>query len=446
MAALSRGMDIETLERTLQVRRRARADGQAERPGLGASETAPTERDIGAAIAAEAAKLDALEADAVAALDRALAARPPTGPAQGAAVASTAELSLRLEEARIGPDVKAARQRADQAQADLRAFRDRHGLEQNPAYPESRILALGLLAAAAVFEAVFSATLFVHDADGGYAEAAAVAMGLGGSNVLLGVLAGYVGLRYWRAKAPALKAMGGAALVAFAGLAVGLNYYAARYRESLASDAEVFRPLQNLKTTQLFGLVTPEAVVLLMIGVGVWMFAATKGYAGLDDPYPDYGKLDRLRVKAQTAFEHLREDAVEALSGPIEAAADAIDATQRESQAHLARARAAYDAAGAQLAALGAARRTLAALETELLGLYRRENCAARQTPAPAHWAQPPASSLSAPRADPLAGPGASLAALEAQAAQLHADAAAARKALQGLHADSQARLFGAAA
>lgn len=437
---LSRGMDVDSLERRLQLRRRARMDGQADRPAADDADLCPAERDIGVAIATERSRLTVIERGIVADLERALSARP-TPRQDGPAAASNADLSLRLEEGRLGPDLREARLRAERASADLKSFRQRHRLEQDAAYPESRILAFGLLAAAAVFEAVFSATLFVHDADGGYAEAAAVAMGLGGSNVLLGVLAGYIGLRYWRARHGALKAMGGAALLGFAGLAIGLNLFAARYRESLAQTTDGDRPLAHLARGEFLGLITPEAVVLLMIGVGVWIFSATKGYAGLDDPYPDYGKLDRQASRSTSAYAALRDEAIATMRDPIEAANAVIEADLNAHRDHVAALWRAFDAAGAPCQALGACHRALDTLHRALLDLYWTENAAARSTPLPPRAPPPPET-----HPDPLAQAGDAIKAADAALQAAMRQASEARTSLQTLHGESLARILGAAA
>lgn len=438
----AQSVDFDSLERALSVRRRARADGQAERPPSNSEEETPCERDIRAAIAAETDRIAAAERTLSAELMRRFGQRPGAGDGVDAALAG-ARLALRLAEARIGDTVREARDRAARAKADLVGFRARQGLDRDADYPDSRVLAIGLLLAAALFEAIFSATLFVHDADGGYAQAAAVALGLGGSNVLLGVLAGYVGMRQLQRREPVLKLTGAAALAVFAGLGLALNVFAARYRESLAAGEETGRPLLQLSRSELFGLITPEAVVLLMLGVGVWMFSAGKGFAGLDDPFPGYGGRDRFAKAAAEDYEALRIDAIDALERPIRDADDAIEADVAEHRAHVQALQAAYDAAGASAMALAAQRRALASAQRDIVALYQRENMLARTTPAPArfgetNWPDPSA-------IDPLAEAGAALRDANATMKTLRDRASAAHAALQSHLQDSQRRLFGEA-
>ena len=55
-----------------------------------------------------------------------------------------------------------------------------------------------------------------------------------------------------------------------------------------------------------------------MLGAGVWVFAALKGYSGFDDPYPDFGKMDRAARDASEALSDFRADARLELEAPIE--------------------------------------------------------------------------------------------------------------------------------
>lgn len=441
-----RDLDLDRWERAFAVRRRARIDGQAERPPSDSIGEPGVEREIRTAIDAAIAER---ATPAIAALDAARQTLARCAPAAiGLSITGAAQLALRLEESKLAGPVAAAVAHAQRTRQALAAFQDAHGLTHNPPrFPASVAMAVGLLFVAAMLEAVFSATLFVRDTEGGYVGAASIALGLGGANVLLGVLAGYVGLRYWRARHPALKAMGLGAFIVFAGLAVALNLFAAHYRESLARAHDTQGPLALLTRGQLFGLVSPEAVVLLMLGVGVWIFSAAKGYSGLDEPYLDYGRLDRLRAKADADLADLQDDAVETLTEPIAQANSAIEADLSAQRARLDAVRAAYDEAGAAVLTWRAARRRLLALRAALMAIYREENTAARATPAPPGFA---ATAMDADGVDSLD-------------AQLHEIAEAVMKAeadynaavqaatetraqLNAIHQDSRTRLFGAAA
>src|SRR5262249_38496790 len=150
-----------------------------------------------------------------------------------------------------------------------------------------------LLLCAALFEAMFSAALFAEDDARGLLGGAITAVGLSGANVTLGFLAGFLGLRYLQHARWPVKSVGFIAFAALSFLALMLNLFAADWRDRLASQSGA--PLidtsgdPNFHLWSLLQLQSPQAIILLMLGAGVWVFAVLKGYSGFDDPYPDYG-------------------------------------------------------------------------------------------------------------------------------------------------------------
>ncbi len=95
--------------------------------------------------------------------------------------------------------------------------------------------------------------------------------------------------------------MGALAFAALTALALMLNLFAADWRDQLAALAGRVVERSSDASFHLWSLLqldTPQAIILLMLGAGVWVFAALKGYSGFDDPYPDYGKMDRAASDA----------------------------------------------------------------------------------------------------------------------------------------------------
>jgi hypothetical protein len=253
------------------------------------------------------------------------------------------------------------------------------------------VLQTGLLLCAALFEATFSAALFAQEAEQGLLGGAAIAVGLSGANVTLGFLAGYLGLRYLQPARALPRIAGGIIFASFLLLAAGLNLFAARWRETLAAALDAKSPDYLTPTLDLFGFAEPQAVVLLMLGAGVWVFAALKGYSGFDDPYPDYGKMHRAQRDAEAHLGELRAEAREALEAAAEKARAEIEArigALREAHAAM---REAYDAAAVEMSAIDARARRLDETSAALIGAYRQENLAGRSSPAPAYFADPPA-------------------------------------------------------
>jgi len=388
--------EIEALERRLHVRRRARRDGQLDQPTSDSQSPSETECDIAAAINAELEQVQASEEQVLQALERDLRRSAPVGVNLGA-VFLEAEAELRQVESQLGRPFRALREVNARTQSQLAAFRETHGLHRPAAYPVSAVFQAALLAMAAAFEAMFSATLFANASEAGLLGGAAVALGLSGANVALGFLGGFLGLRYLQHRRPPWKLTGAACLAAAVAAALGLNAFAALWRER----AEALRPIELAERAELLGLTQPEAVILLMLGLAVWVFSALKGYSGFDDPYPDFGKFDRAARRAAEALEEGREDLREALQEPMTKARERAEgevARQRDAVRGM---RAAYEQAADRLLDLSARARRLAESGEALLRLYRHENQAARRTPPPPAFASPHC--FAALREDPLA-------------------------------------------
>jgi hypothetical protein len=179
----------------LDVRARARADAQAGLPPLDAQTLSQAEVEVLSAQARERARLDgereALRLEA----ERTMRRLKPEAPDFAGPLAA-ARLALAQIETRAAPDCAAALAREARAREDLEAFRRAHQLRRDAVYPQSTLFQAGLLFCAALFEALFSATLFAQEAEQGLLGGAAVAIGLSAANVTLGFLAGFLGLRY----------------------------------------------------------------------------------------------------------------------------------------------------------------------------------------------------------------------------------------------------------
>lgn len=411
-------------------------------------------------------KQDALAAQAAAEAERLEAKLLSLKPQpQGASLAAAAAVDVRQAALRARGVLTAARDRAAQTREDLAAFRYAHRRASLASYPESPLLAFGLLAAAAVFEAGFSAALFAQDDAHGLLGGAATAVGLSGSNVALGFLGGYLGLRYLQHVRLTPRIVGAACFaVALIGMLV-LNGFAAVWRQDTTSAARnevtiaaqeeiaqafdrcmsrargrddpeaAFEAAQRCETTQRAGLqalqtesqsltsrFSPQALVLVMLGLGVWTFAALKGFDGVDDRYPEYGRMSRIARDAAEELEALREDAHADMETALGRVQQAQDQAAAERQTALSAMQTAYNSAGGLASVTGRWGR-LETTKHELIALYRSENAAARRT------AEPPAFSAPWPRreppANPLTGPGALLQAAKDDAAAAARGAAA---------------------
>lgn len=398
------GLSAAALERRLNLKKRAREDAAANQPRHDASDLSAAEHAVIEAVAGERARIDQARNVAKAEAERRLRALAPT-PQDFAGPALDARLALKQTAGRLAHDWQDAAGAAAQARSHLEAFKRANDLHRTAVYPQSTLLQAGLLFCAAVFEALFSAALFAEDDARGLLGGAITAIGLSGANVTLGYLAGFLGLRYLQHVKLPLKAMGALGFAALALMALMLNLFAADWRDQLAALAGRQLDMGSDASFHLWSLLSldsPQAIILLMLGAGVWVFAALKGYSGFDDPYPDFGKMDRAAKSAAEALAEVRAEGRLELEAPMEAAKAALAARLTKMRAELDAMSKAFDTASVKMETLDANARALDDAAASAIHLYRQENVALRTTPAPAYFGAPPPAA--GPALDALAG------------------------------------------
>lgn len=425
------GVSLAALDKRLGLKRRAREDAARGLPPVGANELTPTEFAIIEAVTHERALLDRARETAKAEAERNLRALAPT-PQDFAAPMLEARLSLQQAAGRLAHDWTEAARHARAARADLEHFKRVHNLRRAAIYPQSALLQTGLLFCAALFEALFSAALFAEDDARGLLGGAIIAIGLSGANVTLGFLAGFLGLRYLQHVRAPIKVAGVLAFAALALLALMLNLFAADWRDVLAARSGGQLDMgadASFHLWSLLNLKSPQAIILLMLGAGVWAFAAIKGYSGFDDPYPDYGKMARAAQNAADELSDFKAEARRELEAPVDAAKAALAARIETMRAEFEAMSRAFDTAAEKCAELDVHARALDHAAAAAVHLYRQENAAARSGPAPAYFGTPP----------PAAGP--ALDALAASAAMIDAARERLREA-QSAHAQAHEALL----
>jgi len=403
------GLSAAALDKRLALKKRARDDAARNLPRHDAADLSAAETAVIEFVAHERAAVDQGRSQAKAEAERRLRALAPT-PQDFVGPALDARLGLKQVEGRIAHDWRAASARARQAQADSEAFKRQNGIRRAAVYPRSTLLQAGLLFCAAVFEALFSAALFAEDDARGLLGGAITAIGLSGANVTLGYLAGFLGLRYLQHVKLPIKSAGALAFGAFALLALMLNLFAANWRDRLAELAGRRLDMGSDAGFHIWSLLqldSPQAIILLMLGAGVWVFAALKGYSGFDDPYPDYGKMARSTEAAEDALSDFRTDARRELEAPVDIAKAALAARLEKMRAEFEAMSKAFDTAAIKMEQLDAKARMLDDAAAAAIHLYRQENTAHRTAPAPLYFSSAP----------PAAGP--SLDALASAAAMI---------------------------
>lgn len=398
------GLAASALDKKLGIRKRAREDAARNLPRHDADDLSDAEKAVIGAVAAERARVDQSRTDAKADAERRLRALAPS-PQDFTGPALDARLAMRQTSGRLAHDWSEASARATEARQELDAFKRRHELRRAALYPKSTLLQSGLLFCAAVFEALFSAALFAEDDARGLLGGAITAIGLSGANVTLGFLAGFLGLRYLQHRQVPMKLLGALAFGFVGLLALMLNLFAADWRDQLAALSGRTVDMGSDASFHLWSLLaldSPQAIILLMLGAGVWVFSALKGFSGFDDPYPDFGKMDRAAQAASEALSDFRADARLELEAPINVAKAALSARTEKMRAEFAAMSKAFDAAALKMEALDAKARALDEAAASAVHLYRQENAAARSSPAPAYFNAPPPAA--GPALDALGG------------------------------------------
>jgi len=435
------GWNAAALDRKLGLKKRARDDAARNLPRHDSDELSGAEQSVIETVGAERARVDQTRTEAKAEAERRLRTLAPS-PQDFSGPALDARLALKQAAGRLSHDWTEAARRAAQARAELDEFKRAHELRRGAVYPKSTLLQAGLLFCAAVFEAVFSAALFAEDDARGLLGGAITAIGLSGANVTLGYLAGFLGLRYLQHRNLPLKAAGALGFGAMALLALMLNLFAADWRDQLAALAG--RQLDmgsdaGFHIWSLLQLNSPQAIILLMLGAGVWVFAALKGYSGFDDPYPDFGKMDRAARDAGEAMSDFRADARLELEAPVNAARAALAAKLEKMRAEFEAMSKAFDAAALKMETLDSKARALDQAAADAIHLYRQENAAFRTSPSPGYFSSPPPAA--GPALDALAGAASQIDDARARLADAQTQSAAALEGLLGELDAATARL-----
>ena len=228
-------------------------------------------------------------------------------------------------------DADEAQRRHEETVVELEAFRNRHGEQigqRTPDIKKNVEQTLAILIFILILEGCFNALLFKDAQSSGLLGGLMIAFGISAVNVLVGVAAGYFGLRYLNHPKTAMKVMGG--VVAGLGVAAGLfiNFFIAHFRDAVEvalHEAQAAGSLTGFSMfdiapgsviagmfPNIFGLENLVAFGLLAVGLTVFAIALYEGYDRISDRYPGYGRVwrkERLAYEARQQVRHgVRDD------------------------------------------------------------------------------------------------------------------------------------------
>jgi hypothetical protein len=213
-----------------------------------------------------------------------------------ATVRNTLELSLQRYQEHVQfvrKYLDEARSELDRAQKELKAFADDKGLSerQQPTFSrpvEENVAVLGILA---FMEAMFGMVLFWESQDYGLLGGIVIALAVGVANILLGLLFGVLAVHHILYGKKWQRNFGFGFAVVNGLTALVMNLVVAHYREGGEVSLDNLMPQSAL------------SVVMLVLGMGVWIFAAIKGHRDFSPGLPGHRELWNEVKKWEHEFE-----------------------------------------------------------------------------------------------------------------------------------------------
>lgn len=294
---------------------------------------------------------------------------------------------LRAANIRAEADLGPLRHMYVGARDELAAFRKRHRLQRLARTIRGRGITLGLMFVLIAVESVINGAFFATGSEFGLAGGIGVAVGISFVNVIAAFLLGLFPIRWINHRNWLLKALGLTLAVGGVAALVGLQVFAAQYREAMAAVGEAQAmsvAIQRLLTTP-WSVSAFSSIYLFGLGLVFCLYAFWKG-AHFDDPYPGYGAMSRR-------MEHAQQEYSDTHAGLFDELQDVKDETVRSIDDGVQRLPSFPQNAAKirqQRAALIDQFRTYeASVETaanQLLARYRDRNREHRSTPAPPHF------------------------------------------------------------
>lgn len=309
-------LHLEDLRAELEPKALGRQLGERDRPMLDAVEDQGQSK-INQFIAQKKNEAVQLRDDRLTEIDKGLAELDhPLLPGAMESVGQQALAEFGDVEQRHADDLRTHLQEWRKRREDFLDFKEENGISREPDYHSTFRRWMGGcgLGVLLVAESFINGGFLAEGSEGGMRAGWTVAGGFSLVNILLPfALFGPVS-RYVRHVRPVLKIAGGASLVAWALMALALNFGLAHYRE--ASEALVEDPDAAMVTrlfTQPFGLETAASWLLLVLGLGFSVLAFYEGWKFWGDSYPGYRGVHVRMAEAKARLDELKEEAADEL-------------------------------------------------------------------------------------------------------------------------------------
>lgn len=228
-------------------------------------------------------------------------------------------------------DAVSAKDHHEATVIELQHFKDVHGErlgKRTPDIKKNVEQTLAVLLFIMIIEGCFNALLFKDAQSSGLMGGMMVAFGISAVNVLLGVIAGFFGLRYLNHPDRGFRIVGGILAGATIIMGIMLNFFIAHFRDAVEVALHTAQAEGSLAGfsmfdiapgtvlagmfPNLFGLNSLVAIGLLLIGLTIFGIAVYEGYDRISDRYPGYGRVwrkERLAYEKRQAVRNgIRDD------------------------------------------------------------------------------------------------------------------------------------------
>ncbi|MCI0666726.1 MAG: hypothetical protein L0Y43_01575 [Methylococcaceae bacterium] len=219
-------------------------------------------------------------------------------------LAENAKLRLNSRLAEAEQELSSMKSDLERSTAYYRSFQRIHRRETDAEYPESLLYHYSLVVLILLLEALANGYFFARGSEFGMLGGISQSLIVAALNIVPAFLfAGMFCLRYTHHVAVLKRAAACGVLVLYAGWMLVFNLCIAHYREILGSSEEtaVGQVIGHLMESP-FGLTDLNSWLLLCMGVFFALIATVDGYKA-DDPYPGYGKIQRIHEEIREHYD-----------------------------------------------------------------------------------------------------------------------------------------------
>jgi hypothetical protein len=386
---------LEELKAELHLRKRAIANGRKELPPTDSTKPDEFENAIRERVARERRKIGKkhdLQRESL--RDRLARLQSGSGIADIKSQVAGAVTDFEVAADQTVTDLHVVYRKAEGHEHALKAFREKNKLTAPASYPDSQLLYWGIIGLLLVFEIALSAYFFSQGHSMGYLGGVSLAIAVSVCNIGLTIVASVLLLRQLFHRSWLRKIFFGAIYIAILACVMLINFFFAHVRDVM-SEANFFvnnpngsvpvQEIVNAIVAGSFGLQSLDSYLFLGITTFFCLIAIIDVYK-MDDPYPGYGRRERLFERAYEDWVEQKEQALTNLSASRNAKVHSIEGYKDQI----------HEKSMLQTALLQSARdvdlkhtqllHLLNGYESELVSFYRRLNKESRTTPSPIYF------------------------------------------------------------